>query len=235
VSAEVAVRLSDYQPPLWLVDALELRFELFSAETLVHAQLSIQRSADRQLEPLCWPAVAMEIQELAINGMALPAESWSHQGGELVIESAVLPDDPSWTLQSRVRLDPASNTSLEGLYVSGGLFTTQCEAEGFRRITPFPDRPDVLSRYRVRIEADQNDCPVLLSNATVRPLAIFPEVVISPNGTTPSPSPPISLPWWRAGCRRCAISSPPPQDVRWPCAFMWSRVMSTSAAMPWPA
>ena len=75
MSAEVAVRLSDYQPPLWLVDALELRFELFSAETLGHAQLSIQRSADRQLEPLCWPAVAMEIQELAINGMALPAES----------------------------------------------------------------------------------------------------------------------------------------------------------------
>ena len=164
MSAEVAVRLSDYQPPLWLVDALELRFELFSAETLVHAQLSIQRSADRQLEPLCWPAVAMEIQELAINGMALPAEAWSHQDGELVIETAVLPDVPSWTLQTRVRLDPASNTSLEGLYVSGGLFTTQCEAEGFRRITPFPDRPDVLSRYRVRIEADQNDCPVLLSN-----------------------------------------------------------------------
>ena len=116
MSAEVAVRLSDYQPPLWLVDALELRFELFSAETLVHAQLSIQRSADRQLEPLCWPAVAMEIQELAINGMALPAEAWSHQGGELVIESTVLPDDLSWTLQTRVRLDPASNTSLEGLY-----------------------------------------------------------------------------------------------------------------------
>ena len=70
MSAEVAVRLSDYQPPLWLVDALELRFELFSAETLVHAQLSIQRSADQQLEPLCWPAVAMEIQELLGIDMA---------------------------------------------------------------------------------------------------------------------------------------------------------------------
>ena len=79
--------------------------------------------------------------------------------GELVIETASLPEDPSWTLETCVRLDPASNTSLEGLYVSGGLFTTQCEAEGFRRITPFPDRPDVLSRYRVRIEADQTELP----------------------------------------------------------------------------
>ena len=101
----------------------------------------------------------MEIQQLAINGTALPAEAWSHQDGELVIETAALPDAPSWTLETRVRLDPASNTSLEGLYVSGGLFTTQCEAEGFRRIIPFPDRPDVLSRYRVHIEADQTGCP----------------------------------------------------------------------------
>ena len=116
----------------------------------------------------CWPAVAMEIQQLAINGTALPAEAWSHQDGELVIETAALPNDPSWTLETRVRLDPASNTSLEGLYVSGGLFTTQCEAEGFRRITPFPDRPDVLSRYRVRIEADQTSCPVLLINGNYR-------------------------------------------------------------------
>ena len=151
--AETLVRLADYKPPLWSVDAVELRFELFSGETLVHAQLSIQRSADSPPERLCWPAVAMEIQQLAINGTALPAEAWSHQGGELVIETASLPQDPSWTLDTQVRLDPASNTSLEGLYVSGGLFTTQCEAEGFRRITPFPDRPDVLSRYRVRIEA----------------------------------------------------------------------------------
>ena len=83
----------------------------------------------------------MEIQQLAINGTALPAEAWSHQDGELVIETAALPDDPSWTLETRVRLDPASNTSLEGLYVSGGLFTTQCEAEGFRRIIPFPGSP----------------------------------------------------------------------------------------------
>ena len=164
MSADTLVRLADYKPPLWSVDAVELRFELFSGETLVHAQLSIQRSADAGVDRLCWPAVAMEIQQLAINGTALPAEAWSHQDGELVIETAALPDDPSWTLETRVRLDPASNTSLEGLYVSGGLFTTQCEAEGFRRIIPFPDRPDVLSRYRVRIEADQTDCPVLLSN-----------------------------------------------------------------------
>ena len=128
-----------------------------------------------RLSRLCWPAVAMEIQQLAINGTALPAEAWSHQDGELVIETASLPEDPSWTLETWVRLDPASNTSLEGLYVSGGLFTTQCEAEGFRRITPFPDRPDVLSRYRVRIEADQTSCPVLLSNGNCTATGNLPE------------------------------------------------------------
>ena len=164
MSAEVAVRLSDYKPPLWLVEDLNLRFELFSAETFVHAQLRVHRSADTAVARLCWPAVAMEIQQLAINGTALPTESWSHQDGELVIETAALPDDSSWTLETRVRLDPASNTSLEGLYVSGGLFTTQCEAEGFRRITPFPDRPDVMATYTTTIEADRSACPVMLSN-----------------------------------------------------------------------
>ena len=68
MSADVAVRLSDYKPPAWLVDAVELRFELFRSQTLVHAQLNIHRSADSAAERLCWPAVAMEIQELAING-----------------------------------------------------------------------------------------------------------------------------------------------------------------------
>ena len=124
MSAETLVRLADYKPPLWSVDAVELRFELFSGETLVHAQLSIQRSADSPPERLCWPAVAMEIQALSINGTRLPVGAWSHQGGELVIETATLPQDPSWMLETQVRLDPASNTSLEGLYVSGGLFTT---------------------------------------------------------------------------------------------------------------
>jgi aminopeptidase N len=164
VSADVAVRLSDYKPPVWLVDTLKLRFELFSDHALVHAQLKISRSEQTLVERLCWPAIAMEIQELVINGEALPHGAWCHETGKLVIEAASLPNDLSWILESRVRLDPASNTSLEGLYVSGGLFTTQCEAEGFRRITPFPDRPDVLSRYCVRIEANQQDCPVLLSN-----------------------------------------------------------------------
>ena len=164
MSADVAVRLSDYKPPVWLVDTLKLRFELFSDHALVHAQLKISRSEETLVERLCWPAVAMEIQELVINGEALPHGAWCHEAGQLVIEAASLPEDLSWILESRVRLDPASNTSLEGLYVSGGLFTTQCEAEGFRRITPFPDRPDVLSRYCVRIEANQHDCPVLLSN-----------------------------------------------------------------------
>ena len=84
MSADTLVRLADYKPPVWSVDAVELRFELFSTQTLVHAQLSIQRLADAAPERLCWPAVAMEIQALAINGCALAAEAWCHQDGELV-------------------------------------------------------------------------------------------------------------------------------------------------------
>ena len=74
MSADTLVRLADYKPPVWSVDAVELRFELFSTETLVHARLSIQRLANAAPERLCWPAVAMEIQALAINGSALASE-----------------------------------------------------------------------------------------------------------------------------------------------------------------
>ena len=100
MSAETLVRLADYKPPVWSVDAVELRFELFDGETLVHTQLSIQRLANTAPERLCWPAVAMEIQALAINGTPLAADAWCHQDGELVIDLASLPEDLSWTLDT---------------------------------------------------------------------------------------------------------------------------------------
>ena len=92
---------------------------------------------------------------------AIEPEDYSFDDGRLTIPN--VPDQP-FVLETRCRLDPYSNSSLEGLYASGGLLSTQCEAEGFRRISLHPDRPDVLSRWQVRIEASRSSCPVLLSN-----------------------------------------------------------------------
>lgn len=157
------VRLEEYQPPQLLVDEVALTVQLFSDHAAVHARLTIHAPQAPQ-QDLDWPAVGMELKALSINGEPLSASCWVHRDGALKVPLEQLPQQQHWTLETWARLEPAANTSLEGLYVSGGLFTTQCEAEGFRRITPFPDRPDVLSRYRVRIEADQQQAPVLLSN-----------------------------------------------------------------------
>ena len=157
------VRLEAYQPPQLLVDEVALTVQLFSDHAAVHARLTIHAPQAPQ-QDLDWPAVGMELKALSINGEPLSASCWVHRDGALKVPLEQLPQQQHWTLETWARLEPAANTSLEGLYVSGGLFTTQCEAEGFRRITPFPDRPDVLSRYRVRIEADQQQAPVLLSN-----------------------------------------------------------------------
>ncbi len=158
-----SVRLEDYQPPTLLVEEVALTVQLYGDHAIVRAQLSVYAPQPLR-EDLQWPAVGMQVKALSVNAELLSPESWTHCDDSLRVPLRCLPSQERWKLETVVRLEPATNTSLEGLYVSGGLFTTQCEAEGFRRITPFPDRPDVLSRYRVRIEADQQQAPVLLSN-----------------------------------------------------------------------
>jgi aminopeptidase N len=117
-------------------------------------------------------AVDLELLEIAIDGRVLAESQWRLQHGQLSIHE--LPAK-SFELVTCCRLRPADNTSLEGLYLSGGMFATQCEAEGFRRITPFLDRPDVLSCYRVRIEASEAEAPVLLSNGNRMAAGQLPE------------------------------------------------------------
>ena len=158
------VRLADYRPAPFLIPEIALTLQLFADHTLVQADYSLEpnpAAAGAAPEPLELRAEALELLELALDDQPLPAEAWRQEPGRLLL---LAPPARPFRLRSRVRLHPETNTSLEGLYVSGGLFTTQCEAEGFRRIAPHPDRPDLLSRYRVRIEADQATCPVLLSN-----------------------------------------------------------------------
>ncbi|MCO6418942.1 aminopeptidase N [Siccirubricoccus sp. KC 17139] len=155
-------RRQDYTPPAFLVDTVELAFELDPKATLVRSRLALRRNpAAPQDAKLRLDGEALELLEAKLDGAALPAGRYSlGEDGSLTI----LDPPQSGTLETTVRIVPEKNTLLSGLYTSGGNFYTQCEAEGFRRITFFPDRPDVMSRYTVTITADRTLCPVMLSN-----------------------------------------------------------------------
>ncbi|PZU44672.1 MAG: aminopeptidase N [Sphingomonas sp.] len=149
-------RLADYRPPDWLVPDLALRFELDADRTLVHARMQVRRNGSHPA-PLRLDGEELELLSLTINGVARPQNA-SPEG--LVLEI----DGDEAVIETVVAIHPAANSRLMGLYSSGGNLCTQCEAEGFRRITFLPDRPDVLTRYQVRLEADAARYPVLLAN-----------------------------------------------------------------------
>ncbi|QMW23016.1 aminopeptidase N [Sandaracinobacteroides saxicola] len=149
-------RLIDYRPPDWLVPQVKLRFELEAQRTLVHATLHVVRNGAHD-RPLRLDGQALELLHLAVDGAA-----HDHRLADEKLTIALGAD--AAVVETSVAIAPAANTRLMGLYASGGLLCTQCEAEGFRRITFFPDRPDVLSLYSVRLEADAAAYPVLLAN-----------------------------------------------------------------------
>jgi aminopeptidase N len=158
--AHVTIRREDYLPPDWLVPEIDLKFTLGLEKTRVQSKLSVERN----------PHAAAGSKVVRLNGDGLkplgvwidgnPTDAWSMDSGDLLIE---LPGDRH-EIAIDTEISPAANTKLMGLYASNGMLCTQCEAEGFRRITFFPDRPDVLSKYRVRMEGDARLFPVLLSN-----------------------------------------------------------------------
>jgi aminopeptidase N len=154
------VHLKDYRPPDWLIEAVELEFELGEETTVVTARLAIRRNHDGPARPLVLDGQQLKTLSVAIDGRALG--EGEYQPGEETLTLAAPPD--SFTLETRVEIRPQDNTALEGLYKSSGNFCTQCEAEGFRRITWFIDRPDVMATYRTAITADKARYPVLLSN-----------------------------------------------------------------------
>ncbi|HEX6376423.1 MAG TPA: aminopeptidase N [Allosphingosinicella sp.] len=155
-AAPTPVRRADYRPPDWLVPSIELEFDLGAEKTRVRSRLSVARNGTHD-RPLSLDAEGLNLLELKVDGKAADYRS---EGGRLI----VAPGGDAATVEILVELSPRANTQLMGLYESGGILCTQCEAEGFRRITPFPDRPDVLSRYRVRMLAEKTAYPVLLSN-----------------------------------------------------------------------
>ncbi|MFI9652849.1 aminopeptidase N [Guyparkeria halopsychrophila] len=153
------VRLADYRPPNYLIDHVDLTFELAARGTRVESTLTVRRNGAHD-EPLWLDGDELTLESIALDGKPLAKEQFEKHADGLSITG--LPDQCRLTLVCRV--DPIDNTTLDGLYQSSGNFCTQCEAEGFRRITYFPDRPDVLSCYRVTLIADKASCPVLLSN-----------------------------------------------------------------------
>ncbi len=157
-----AIHLKDYRPPAYLIDTVALHVSLFDDVTLVRSTVQIRRNpaCDDPEPALVLDGERLELVSLALNGAPLPAESYTVDDARLTI--ARVPDH--FTLDCVVRIKPHENTALQGLYMSSGNACTQCEAEGFRRITYFIDRPDVMARYTTTIEADKARYPVLLSN-----------------------------------------------------------------------
>ncbi len=151
------IRREDYRPPTWQVPDVALRFDLDNACTTVHARLRVQRSGDG---PLVLNGEDLRLKSISVDGKQLGEGDYVLGAETLTIPLAT----DNATIETVVEISPASNTKLMGLYSSGGNLCTQCEAEGFRRITFFPDRPDVLSRYTVELRADKERFPVLLAN-----------------------------------------------------------------------
>ncbi|WP_454759161.1 aminopeptidase N [Caulobacter segnis] len=155
------VRLADYRPFPFAIETTRLIFDLHPSQTRVKAELAVRRSGAKG-EPLVLDGERLKLLSVAIDGQALSANQYAVDAERLTIHE--VPDQ--FVLTTEVEIDPSANKALMGLYMSGGRFCTQCEAEGFRTITYFPDRPDVLSRYSVRIEADRKFTH-LLSNGNL--------------------------------------------------------------------
>jgi aminopeptidase N len=157
ISPRKAINLADYTPPVFLVDEVALDFTLDPAATIVRAALQIRRQAPG---PLVLDGRHLELRSIKLNGELLGDNRYA-----LTETSLTLHDVPDvFTLETEVKISPETNTELSGLYMSGTGFFTQCEPEGFRKITYFPDRPDVMARYKVTLRADGKKYPVLLSN-----------------------------------------------------------------------
>jgi aminopeptidase N len=159
------VRLSDYRPPDWLVETVELDVALDRSATRVLARLSLKPNPQAAAAaPLVLDGDGLHLRSLKLDGAELPPERYVADTDRLTIAQ---PPQRPFRLEIETVLDPSANSRLMGLYRSGATYCTQCEAEGFRRITYFPDRPDVMAVYTTRVEADLADAPVLLANGNL--------------------------------------------------------------------
>lgn len=159
-TAPKRIYLADYQPPAWWVRHTEIEFDLDLANTEVTARLHLEANEPSAPGPLVLDGEELELLSISVDGAVLEAARYQYEHATLTVTG--LP--ARCVLETRVRIHPETNTQLEGLFVSRGLLITQCEAEGFRRITFFVDRPDVMSTWRITLRADAGRFPVLLAN-----------------------------------------------------------------------
>ena len=154
------IYLKDYTPPAYKVKHIDLRFEIFSGKTIVHAKTQFIKNHEGN-EKLFLNGEHLKLVWVKLDGDKIDPE---------ILDNGLLvkaPDKSEFTLEIVTEIEPEKNTRLEGLYFSGSTYCTQCEAEGFRTITYYPDRPDVMATFTVRVEADGKACPVLLSNGNM--------------------------------------------------------------------
>lgn len=156
---------NDYLPPDYVIDSVELSFELGEESTIVTSRMALCANYDtsQRLRPLVLNGEHFALRELAIDGAVLEQDRYTATQELLTIHAV----PPAFTLEVKTELRPRDNTFLQGLYCSAGMFCTQCEAEGFRSITYYPDRPDVLAIFTTTIIADRERYPVLLSNGNL--------------------------------------------------------------------
>ncbi|MCC5878759.1 MAG: aminopeptidase N [Idiomarina sp.] len=149
----------DYQPPAFVIDSVDLDIDLYEHNTQVVSELVVKRQGEPGM-PLVLNGESLRLQKIELDGVVLSEQRYQLKDNTLTIEQ--LPE--TFTLRITTHTDPVDNTALEGLYKSGGAYCTQCEAEGFRRITYYPDRPDVLAVFTTTVRADKAGFPYLLSN-----------------------------------------------------------------------
>ncbi|KQP18057.1 aminopeptidase N [Pseudorhodoferax sp. Leaf267] len=160
----VTVRRQDYQAPAFWIDTVDLCFDLDPAKTRVLNKMVLRRNPDVPAQALRLDGEELNLARVLVNGQGA---SFRIDGGQLVLESLPSAEDGPFSLEIFTTCAPAKNTKLMGLYVSNDSFFTQCEAEGFRRITYYLDRPDVMASFTVTLRADKSKYPVLLSNGNL--------------------------------------------------------------------
>jgi len=157
-----SILLSDYRAPAFWVETVDLHFKLHPTQTRVSSTITFKRNTDTDTAPqdLVLDGRGLTLINAEIDGRALPFDAILQDDEGLRVPADLVPQDGfTWTAQ--VEINPSENTALEGLYMSNGMYCTQCEAQGFRKITYYPDRPDVMATFNVTIDGD---APVLLSN-----------------------------------------------------------------------
>jgi aminopeptidase N len=160
MTTPTTIRLADYAPFPFVLHSVEMVFQLHSSRTVVTTRIEFERKAGHEQTALKLDGDGLKLLKLSMDGRGLNAGEFVETQTGLEISN--VPD--RFTLLVETEVDPSANTALSGLYRSSGNYCTQCEAEGFRRITFYPDRPDVMSVFTVRMEASAAECPVMLAN-----------------------------------------------------------------------